>query len=612
MASSIEFVRPVSSAPLELRAACEQIGIAITGEEEVNQGTGLKLHGTADNQAIAIVLYYNRKRGLSSKIVIEKMPEDKKTSLMKLLSSTKSPSAKLIPIHASITVADKNARQAIKDSLNAEKFTLTEYPKQSHMDYLVKILFDGNELTITQFSTGTLLLQGGYSDLVDRVVDIIDEKKPLSPEERALLYVPEGSKEMVQNEIIKDSGVLEKALAAAEAKPNEYFHYLSKNDQQSFITGDALTEILEGQSKTLPEYNFLVAIYAKVFEGFVIKLMIEKKFFTLEEYRDDPNISKIGNALRNRKFEKYIKDKLRSGYVIEKLISIWDGIRCKEMHSDPVAEQGIISVRSLSDAKNRIGEIKSCMKDAYNILVKYGYTDQNLPQKPSTKQSISSAVHVEAKSPEHNGYIGTDESGKGDYFGPLVVAGVFLDPVTEKKLADAGVRDSKKISDNRIHEFAEMIRSYLSKTQYSVVTVGPEKYNELYAKIGNLNKLLAWGHARSIENILHGVDCTKAIADQFGDESYIKKALLDKGKGIELLQMPKAERYTAVAAASVLAREAFLLRLAELSREFGITFPKGASAEVEAVGKRFIEKYGTTTLAKCAKLHFKTTEKLQK
>jgi len=213
---------------------------------------------------------------------------------------------------------------------------------------------------------------------------------------------------------------------------------------------------------------------------------------------------------------------------------------------------------------------------------------------------------------KQNGYIGTDESAKGDYFGPLVVAGVFLDPAAEKRLADAGVRDSKKISDNRIHAFAMMIRSYLNKIQYSVVAIGPEKYNELYAKIGNLNKLLAWGHARSIENILVAVDCNRAIADQFGDESYIKKALLEKGKGIELLQMPKAEQHTAVAAASVLARDAFLLRLAELSKEFGIEFPKGASAEVENTAKQFVEKYGMSQLARCAKLHFKTTEKLGK
>src|SRR6266498_5087725 len=159
MASSIDFVRPADSALSELRTLGEGVGVAFTREEEVNKGAGLKLHGTVDNQPVAILLYYNRNKGISSKIIFEKMPEDRKASLMKCLSSTKSPSAKAIPIYASIIVADKNARRAIRESLIAANLTLTDCPKQNHMDYLVKILSAGNELTITQFSSGTLLLQ---------------------------------------------------------------------------------------------------------------------------------------------------------------------------------------------------------------------------------------------------------------------------------------------------------------------------------------------------------------------------------------------------------------------------------------------------------------------
>lgn len=610
MVSSIEFVRPADLALPELKTLCIQVGVVFTREEKVNKG--VKLHGTVENQPIAILLYYNQKKGISSKIVFEKMPEDRKALLIRSLSSTKSSGVKAIPIHASITVADKNTRQAIKDSLIATYPTLTECPTLSHMDYLVKILSKGNDLTVTQFSSGSLLLQGGYSDLVDRVVDIVDKIKPLSTEERALLFVPEDSKAIVQEKINRGTGVFERALATAESAREEYFVFLFGNDQKSLVTGDALTEILENQSKILPEYNFLVAIYARAFEGFIIKLLIEKNFFTLAQYASHPDIAEIGNALRKRKLEKYIKDKRRYGYVIEKLISVWEGCRCKEMHSDPAAEAGIISFETLEDAKNRIGEVKSCIKEVYHVLVKHGFTDQDLAPKAPTTKAESIADSVDTPRLKQNGYIGTDESGKGDYFGPLVVAGVFLDQITEKRLADAGIRDSKKISDNRIHEFAKMIRSYLDKAQYSVVVIRPEKYNELYAKIGNLNRLLAWGHARSIENILMAVDCNRAIADQFGDESYIKKALLEKGKGIELLQMPKAEQHTAVAAASILAREAFLLRLAELNKEFGIEFPKGASAEAENAAKRFVEKYGISQLVKCAKLHFKTTKKLRK
>jgi ribonuclease HIII len=232
-------------------------------------------------------------------------------------------------------------------------------------------------------------------------------------------------------------------------------------------------------------------------------------------------------------------------------------------------------------------------------------------QSASSRVGAQSALAArEAPRLKQNGYIGTDESGKGDYFGPLVVAGVYLDSAGETHLRDTGVQDSKKLSDKRIMDLAKKIRSSLDKTHYSVVAIGPERYNDLYVKIGNLNKLLAWGHARSIENILAAVDCGSAISDQFGDESYIRKALFERGKGIELLQMPRAEEHTAVAAASVLAREAFLLRLARLSKEFGVELPKGASSQVEDAARQLIEKHGMNALRQCAKVHFRTTQKL--
>jgi ribonuclease HIII len=406
--------------------------------------------------------------------------------------------------------------------------------------------------------------------------------------------------------------IFEKARATIESAQDGYIHFLFESDRRSFATGEGLTEILETSSKDLPEYNFLVAIYAKIFEGFVIRLMIEKEFFTMEQYIADPEIAKIGNALRKRQFTEYVKDKRRYGHVIETLISVWEGDRCKVMHSDPVYAE-VISVANLGDAKNRIGRIKTCMNDAYKVLVTHGYSGRDVPQEAPPPQPEARPVVEKTLILKQNGYIGTDESGKGDYFGPLVVAGVYLDTASEKYLKQTGVQDSKQLSDSRIIELAKMIRSYLDKTQYTVVVIGPEKYNELYAKMGNLNRLLAWGHARSIENILASIDCKNAISDQFGDESYIKKALLEKGKSIELLQMPKAEQHTAVAAASVLAREAFLERLAGLSKQFGIDLPKGGgSAQVEEAGRRFIEKYDAPQLNKCAKVHFKTTQKLKK
>ncbi|MBM3305382.1 MAG: ribonuclease HIII [Candidatus Aminicenantes bacterium] len=207
--------------------------------------------------------------------------------------------------------------------------------------------------------------------------------------------------------------------------------------------------------------------------------------------------------------------------------------------------------------------------------------------------------------PPEPGRIGTDESGKGDFFGPLVVAAFFLPEGQEGVLRELGVKDSKRTSDARCLEIAATLkRAY---PHHSVVAVGPEKYNELWGKLRNLNRLLAWGHARAIENILERVPAGRAVTDQFGDEKFVRNALLKKGRDIELVQMPRAEEDTAVAAASILARAEFLTRLRGLSREFGVDLPKGASAMVEAAAVRLVKAKGPDVLDKVAKFHFKTT-----
>ena len=202
--------------------------------------------------------------------------------------------------------------------------------------------------------------------------------------------------------------------------------------------------------------------------------------------------------------------------------------------------------------------------------------------------------------------IGIDESGKGDYFGPLVIAAVFVNATTQGELRLMEVRDSKKIADGRILEMAPDIKTICP---HSVIAIGPQKYNELYAKIKNLNRLLAWGHAKALENLLErGVTCGRAISDQFGDERLILNALQEKGRTIVLEQRPKAESDLAVAAASILARAEFLLRLKRLSHEVGTTLPKGASPAVELAAKMIIKKHGRDRLGTVAKLHFKTTQ----
>ncbi len=203
-------------------------------------------------------------------------------------------------------------------------------------------------------------------------------------------------------------------------------------------------------------------------------------------------------------------------------------------------------------------------------------------------------------------HFGIDESGKGDFFGPLVIAGVFTDEKTTRAFRDLGVTDSKAIkSDRKIRDLAGAIRK--SKTAQTVILITPERYNALFTKIGNLNRLLAWGHARAIENLCElRPDCPRALSDKFAHVSLIKNALMERGQGLELEQRTKAESDPAVAAASILAREKFIDWLDSTGKRLGTTLPRGASAQVKTVATNLIRKHGPEILPTVAKTHFKT------
>ncbi len=200
-------------------------------------------------------------------------------------------------------------------------------------------------------------------------------------------------------------------------------------------------------------------------------------------------------------------------------------------------------------------------------------------------------------------HIGTDESGKGDFFGPLVIAGVLADEKMAQYFLDLGIKDSKKLSDKKMLTLAGEIKKV---APHSIIAISNSKYNELYNNMRNLNKLLAWGHARAIENVLEKQHCEYALSDKFGDESLIKSALMKNGRSIRLEQMCKAESDIAVAAASVLARATFVQKLQEMENKYGLKFQKGCSGLVKDGAKLFIEKYGKERLKEVCKAHFKT------
>lgn len=204
-------------------------------------------------------------------------------------------------------------------------------------------------------------------------------------------------------------------------------------------------------------------------------------------------------------------------------------------------------------------------------------------------------------------HIGVDESGKGDFFGPLVIAGVYVDAAVARNLRDIGAVDSKRISsDRKISQIAAAIRM-VPGLSWQVVQIHPEKYNELYTQFGNLNRLLAWGHAKVIEMLLEKVpDCPRAVSDQFANPSVLQRALQTKGRSIELVQRTKAESDPAVAAASILARDGFVQWLKKTGDSLGVELPKGVSDAVKANARQIFLQDGRTGLNRVAKLHFKT------
>jgi ribonuclease HIII len=200
--------------------------------------------------------------------------------------------------------------------------------------------------------------------------------------------------------------------------------------------------------------------------------------------------------------------------------------------------------------------------------------------------------------------IGADEAGKGDYFGPLVVAACALAPDEERFLDRAALTDSKLTGDRQSLELADQLKEILP---HEVIVIGPKRYNELYASFGNLNRLLAWAHSKAILTLAERTGCRAVLLDRFCDDAVMMRAFGNRRDEIDFQSQTKAESNPAVGAASILARAAFLRGLARLKDVAGMTLPKGAGAPVLAAGKALIADKGPGILQEVAKIHFKTT-----
>lgn len=208
---------------------------------------------------------------------------------------------------------------------------------------------------------------------------------------------------------------------------------------------------------------------------------------------------------------------------------------------------------------------------------------------------------------ERKSHIGVDEAGKGDFFGPMCTAAIYCTAEDIDKLLKLGIRDSKQLSDEAIGRMANMLQK---EFKHSIVALPPCTYNRLYQKFHNLNSLLGWAHATAIENVYTLSGCNLAFIDQFGHRSIVEKAVASKKIPVQLVQRHKGENDPVVAAASIIARNAFVVGLERLSQQYHMNLPKGASAAVIAAGRQFLQRHGREALGDVAKLHFKTTDQL--
>lgn len=209
--------------------------------------------------------------------------------------------------------------------------------------------------------------------------------------------------------------------------------------------------------------------------------------------------------------------------------------------------------------------------------------------------------------PQSKKVIGVDESGKGDFFGPLVIASFYAEDDDTIILRSLGVKDGKSISEKKILQIDEDLRADF---KYSVRVIYPEEYNRLYKKIKNLNILLAEGHAHVIDDLSQRCDAELAISDKFGKSELIEDALEKRKNKIELRQFVKGESYIQVAAASILARAAFINAMYELSEKIGFDLPRGAAPLVDKAGRELVAERGDDILEKVGKLHFKNYKRI--
>ncbi len=534
-------------------------------------------------------------------------------------------------------------------------------------EYRAEVRDGAWQVTVTQYESGTLLVQGASTPLFDQVCDRLDKYLRQSFSETAARFIPgKQERENAIKYLENPESENEAATWIIEKLGIETIKFLHINDQHHLLAGAGVRNAMYKQE--LPDYSVIVMPFAKVYEGFLIQLAFYLNLIDEDKIQKNANAIQVGGWIKY--IQEEISDKKRYSEIVDSLSAAW-GCRNKVIHSDPGHSLSVL--KTMADAEQEINIILRAISRAYHIFVidkvklntrvseskkkikqssktlTFSNIDRNklkhkllidkFPVRKPTKGQknlwkIEQGSELLVVAPHNNNVIivsgsnadefvttykeylvlpkiriGVDESGKGDLFGPLVIAGVALPSDIEVFLIKKGVRDSKSLSASQIFSLAQIIQN---KCEFEIIELSPPEYNLVYVEKGeNLNLLLAWGHAQVIAALKRRTDATEAISDQFGAKELLIKALSKEKCTVNLEQRHQAEDDIAVAAASILARAVFLKAIDDISEATRIKIPKGSSSpKVLQVGREIYSRQGREGLERVVKAHFKTVKEI--
>jgi ribonuclease HIII len=680
----------------QLRAYVKESGLELLEEQEIDYGRQFRI---SNGTNICPVNIYT-----SGKITVG----GKKTPLRQQIEEWKN--LQQAQVLASVGQVDEAAAQnratkfiVAQAKIDKIRSLIEELPgeitwREGESDepqvYQAEIRDDGSKIVVTQYHTGTLMVQGRASVLFDLVCDRLDQKLSQSIADRATRYIPEESRQAALDRMSQPEAETTALAWLIEYLEQGTYDFLYPHDRETLLSGAALLETVQTINLKLPDYSVLVMPFARAYEGFLVKLFIHIDLADEVEIEQSGQAIQVGRWLE--KLPELIADPRRHGHVVDDLKTAWTGSRHLMLHSDYVRQT---KMATFEEAHNEIcGVIMRAFKRGFNSFVaepielkqKGGKSDTALSaqaekekakkhDQPPKKQEIRVERIDEARlvkrmeeaghNVEHYGkptdatkwrvvtkrwkvfcprepgdmivvrgegreeflawfraeeettaqaeappptsieaHIGVDEAGKGDYFGPLTVAAVYVTAESALDLIRWGVRDSKVISDTTIAELALKIRERCPNV---VNVLMPLEYNIAYYRHHNLNRLLADAHTQAIETLVEQTGCRQVIDDQFAASHVMEEALAKRKIEVDLEQRTGGESDVAVAAASILARESFVAAIEDFRVRADMDIPLGSSSpKVVEVGRAIVRRWGPKGLERIAKLHFKTTNQI--